>query len=143
MIFSALRFHSRKVCGVFLGEARDVGDQLFEIAPEHQRAAVAVRLAELVARRDVGDAFVRAEILEPRRLADVEMIDRVQVVIEAGQRHLARAQSAAISQPPLDQQDVEPGAGEIGAEDQAVMAGADDDAVIGFFERLGHKSESS
>ena len=113
MIFSALRFHSRKVAASFLREARDIGDRLFEIAAEHQRGAVAVRLAELVARRDVGDAFVQAQILEPRRLADVEMIDRMQVVIEAGQRHFAGAQAAAVVEPPLDQQDVEPCAGEI------------------------------
>ena len=70
-------------------------------------------LAELVARRDVGDALVQIQILEPGRFADVEMIDRVQVVVEARQRHFARAQSAAIGEPPVDQQDVEAGAGEI------------------------------
>ncbi len=58
-------------------------------------------------------------------------------MIEARQRHFAGAQSAAVVETPLHQQDVEPGAGEIGAEDQAVMTGADDDAVIGFIERLG------
>jgi hypothetical protein len=39
-------------------EARDVGGRLVEIAPEHERRAVAVRLAELVARRNVGDLVV-------------------------------------------------------------------------------------
>ena len=71
---------------VLLGEARDVGDRLFEIAAEHQRPAVAMRLAEFVARRDVGDACRRDQVLEPRRIADVEMIDRMEVVIEAGHR---------------------------------------------------------
>ena len=94
-------------------------------------------LAEFVARRDVGYPRIEPEILEPGRLADVEMIDRVQVVVETRQRHLARAQAAAIGQPPLHQQNVEAGAGEIAAEDQPVMAGADDDAVIGFVERFG------
>src|SRR6185437_641616 len=56
--------------------------------------------------------------------------------LEARQRHLAGAQAAAIGQPPLDQQDLEAGAGEIGAEDEAVMTGADDDAVVGFLQRL-------
>ena len=93
-----------------------------------------MRLAEFVARRDVGDALVQIQILEPGRLADVEMIDRMQVVIEAGQRHFARAQAAAISEPPVHQEDVEAGAGEIRAKDQPVMAGADDDPVIGLFE---------
>ena len=122
--------------GVFLGEARDIGDRLFQIAPEHQRRAVAMRLAEFVARRDVAHARVEPEVLEPRRLADVEMIDRMQVVVEAGQGHFAGAQAAAIGQPPLHQQDVETGPGEIAAEDQPVVAGADDDAVIGFFQRF-------
>jgi hypothetical protein len=68
------------------------------------------------------------------------MIDRVQVVVEAGQRHFARAQAAAIGQPPLDQQDVEPGACEIGGQDQPVMAGADHDAVVASVKCLGHAS---
>src|SRR5262249_45422821 len=43
--------------GIALGEARDVGDGLLEIAAEHQRGPVAVGLSELVARRDVGDTL--------------------------------------------------------------------------------------
>src|SRR5262249_38533372 len=53
---------------------------------------------------------------------------------------LPRAQSAAISQPTVDQQDVEAGARQIAAEDQAVMPGADDDAVVSFFDCLGQRS---
>ncbi len=87
VISSALRFQSRKVCGVLLGEARDIGERLLEIAAEDQRRAVEMRLAELVARRDVGDAVAEVQVLEPRRLADVEMIDRMQVVIEARRGH--------------------------------------------------------
>ena len=41
---------------VLLGEARDVGERLLEVAAEDQRRAVEMRLAELVARRDVVDA---------------------------------------------------------------------------------------
>ena len=123
---------------VALREARDVGDGLLEIAPEHQRGAVAVSLAELVARRDVGDPVIEAEVPEPRRLADVEMIDRVQVVVEAWLRDFLGCQAAAIGQPPLHHQDVEPGFGEIGSKDQAVVAGADDDAVVASFQRLRH-----
>jgi hypothetical protein len=102
-----------------------------------------VRLAEFIPRRDVIDGGAEFEILEPRRLADVEMIDRMQVVIEARLGHFPGAQAAAIGQPLLDQQDVQPGLGQIAAEDQAVMAGADDDAVIGFVESVrwfGHVS---
>jgi hypothetical protein len=53
--------------GVLFGEPRDIGDGLFAIAPEHERRPIAMRLAEFVARRDVGDAVFKAEILEPRR----------------------------------------------------------------------------
>jgi len=81
---------------VLLGEPRDVGQRLLEVAAEDQRRAVEMRLAELVARRDVLDAVGEIEVLEPRRLADVEMIDRMQVVIEARRgRLLGEIQFAA------------------------------------------------
>ena len=63
-------------------------------------------LAEFVARRNVSDALVQVQILEPRRLGDVEVIDRMQIVIEARQRHFTRTQAAAVGQPSLQQQDV-------------------------------------
>ena len=127
-----------KRLGVFLGEPRHVGDGLLEIAAEHQRGAVAMRLAELIARGDVGDAIFEAEILEPRRLGNVEMVDRVEVVIEAGRGRLFGHQPAAVFEPAVDQQNAQARFGEIAAEDEAVMAGADDDAVVGLFQRLGH-----
>jgi hypothetical protein len=97
-----------------------------------------VRLAEFVERRDVGDAVFEAEILEPRRVGDVEMIDGVQIVIEARRRDFFRGQAAAILQAPVDQQNVQARFRQIAAEDQPVMAGADDDAVIGLCQSLGH-----
>jgi hypothetical protein len=128
VISSALRFHARNVAG-----------RLFEIATEHQRGAVAMGLAKLVARRDVGDAVGEAEIVKPRRLGDVEMIDRVQVVIEAGLGGFGRHQPAPIGEPALDQQNFEPGPGQIGAQHHAVLAGPDDDAVIGPVQRMRHR----
>src|SRR5262249_20721575 len=113
-----------------------------QIAAKDERRAIVVRLAKFVARRDVDHAFVQIQVFEPRSLADVEVIDRMKVVIEPGQRHLARTKATAIGEAPLSQKDAQAGAGEIGAEDQAVMPGADDDAVIGFFQRLGQKSNS-
>ena len=95
-------------------------------------------LTEFVAWRDVGDTLIQIQIPEPRRLADVEMIDRMQVVVEARQRHLTRAQAAAVGEPPVHQENVEAGAGKITPKDQPVMARADDDAVVGFLERFGH-----
>ena len=95
-------------------------------------------LAELVTRRDVGDAFVQVQVPEPRRLADVKMIDRMKVMVEARQGDFARGQSAAIGEPAVDQQNVEPRTGKITAKDQPVVSGADNDAVIGFFQRFLH-----
>src|SRR6185312_11344430 len=102
-----------------------------------------MRLAELIARRDVGDALPQVQILEPRRLADMKMIDGMKVVIEAGQRCFACAQAAAISQAAIHQQNVQTGAGEIGAQDQAMVAGSDNDPVICLVERLGQRLSSS
>ena len=93
-----------------------------------------VCLAEFVAGRDVGHTFAETEVLEPRRLADVEVIDGMQVVIEAGFGHLFGAKTAAVVEPTLDNQDVESSLGEIGAEHEAVMAGTNDDAIVGAFE---------
>ena len=61
--------------GVLLGKTCDVGKCLLEIAPEHERRAVEVWLAELVARRNVGDLIGETQVLEPGCFADVEMID--------------------------------------------------------------------
>jgi len=118
----------------FLREAGDVRHRLLEVAPEHEGGAVPVRLAELVARRDVGHAFAETEVLEPGRLADVEVIDGMQVVIEAGLGCLLGAETAAVVEAPLDKEDVQSGPGEIGAEHQAVVSGANDDAVVIAFE---------
>ncbi len=56
-------------------------------------------------------------ILEPRRFGNVEVIDRMQVVIEAGGGDFFSRQSAAVLQAPVDQQDAQAGLGEIAAED--------------------------
>jgi hypothetical protein len=99
-----------------------------------------MRLAKLIAWRDVADALGKVQVLEPGRLGDVEVIDGMQVVIEAWRRDLLRRQSAAVLQAAIDQQDVEPAFGKLTAEHQAVMARADDDPVVGFFERCRHAS---
>ncbi len=124
--------------GVFFGEPRHVGDGLFAIASEHQRGAVAVGLAEFVARRDVGDPVFEAEILEPGRLRNMEMINGMQIVVEARDRCLLGAQPAAVFQPPVHQEHIEAGFRQVAAKDQAMMAGADNDAVVGLVQGLGH-----
>jgi hypothetical protein len=97
-----------------------------------------MRLTEFVARRDVGDLVAETEILEPRRLADVEVIDRMQVVVEAGLGHLLGREPAAISQASFQQKDVETSFGQISAENQAMMAGTNDDPIIASFQHRGH-----
>ena len=54
----------------------------------------------------------------------------MQVVIEARRGRLLGDQRAAVLQPAVHQQDVEAALLQIRAEHQAVMAGADDDAVV-------------
>jgi hypothetical protein len=93
-----------------------------------------VRLAEFVARRDVDHAFAETEVLEPRRLADVEVIDGMKIVIEAGLGCLFGAKTAAVVEPTFDNENVESCLGEIGAEHEAVMAGPNDDAIVVAFE---------
>ena len=66
------------------------------------------------------------------------MIDGVEVVIEPGRRGLFGHQAAAIFEAAVDQEHVQSSFGEIAAEDKAMMASADDDAVVGLFQSLGH-----
>ena len=66
------------------------------------------------------------------------MIDGVEVVIETGDGDLFGRQAAAVLKAPVDQEDAQAGFGEIAAENEAVMAGADNDAVVGLFQRLAH-----
>ena len=54
----------------------------------------------------------------------------MQVVIEAGFGRLLGGKTAAVVEPTLDNEDVESSLGEIGAEHEAVMAGANDDAIV-------------
>ena len=67
------------------------------------------------------------------------MIDRVEVVIKAWQRAFFRAQPAAVFQPPLDDQHIQPSFRHIGAEHKAMMPRAYDDAIVGFFQCSGHQ----
>src|SRR5262249_21369739 len=78
--------------------------------------------------------FAETEVLEPRRLADMKVIDGVQVVIEARLGRLLGGKTAAVVEPTLDNEDVESSLGEIAAEHEAVMAGAGDDAIVVAFD---------
>src|SRR5262245_35745193 len=98
-----------------------------------------MRLAELVARRDVVDAVGEAEVLEPRRLGDVEVVDRMQIVVEAWRRHFLRTEPAAVLQAAIHHQDVEAALLQVRAEHQPVVAGADDDAVVAALQRRRHE----
>src|SRR5262249_35754567 len=85
-----------KRLGVARRKSGDLGERLVEIATKHERSAVAMGLAEFVARGDVSDLVVKAQILEPGRLADMEMIDRMEVVIEARPGALVGGKPAAV-----------------------------------------------
>ena len=66
------------------------------------------------------------------------MVDGVEVVAEAGQRPLLRAETAAVLAPSLDKQDLEAGLRQIVTEDQAVVARPDDDAVVAGVVLMAH-----
>src|SRR5262249_22888521 len=57
----------------------------------------------------------------------------MQVVIEAGFGRVLGGKTAAVVEPTLDNEDVESSLGEIGAEHEAVMASANDDAIVVVF----------
>jgi hypothetical protein len=82
--------------------------------------------------------ILEPEILEPGRLGNVEMIDRMEVVIETGRGRLFGHQAAAVFEAAVDQQNVQARFGEVAAENEAVMPRTDDDAVVALFQRLGH-----
>src|SRR5690606_22287514 len=115
---------------VSFGKAADARKGFFEIAPEHQRRAIAVGLRQFVAGRYVFDPASQFEVLEPGRLGDVEVIYRMKVVVEAGLGDLFRHQSAAVLQPAVDEQDIQARLCKVRAQNQSVLAGTDDDAVI-------------
>ena len=130
----AIPFAKRR--GIFPGKARDIGDRFFQIAPEHKRRSVEMRLPEFIAGRDVGDLVVQLQIPKPRRVRNVEVIDRMKIVIEAGLRDLPRRQAASIIEPPLDQQNPQPGFGQIGRQYQSVLPCSDNDSIVVFLQGL-------
>ena len=127
-------------CGIFFRETRDIGERLLEIAPEHQRCPVEMRLTEFIARGDVAHALGKPQIAEPRRLADVEVIDRMQIVIEAGRRCLFGDERAAVLQTPVDEKNIQSAARQIRAEHEAMVSSADDDPVVIALQRTRHAS---
>lgn len=96
-----------------------------------------MRLAELIAPGELIDAVGEAEVVEPGRLGNVEMIDGMQIVVEARQRRFFRAEPSAVFQPAIHEQHVE-WLRHVGAQHEAVMPCANDDAIVGLVQRCRH-----
>ena len=81
-------------------------------------------------RIDVGQAvFVQFKIGQHRPFAD-EVVGRMGVVLEAGSDEFASGAAAAHRGVALDDRDLQARFGEIRGADQAVVSGANDDAIV-------------
>jgi hypothetical protein len=78
------------------GEPRNIGNRFLKIAAEDQCASVHQRHRKLVVRRHVGDTIAQLQVAKPRSVGNVEMIDRMEIVIETGLGDLERREPAAI-----------------------------------------------
>jgi hypothetical protein len=72
-------------------------------------------------------------------MPDMEMIDRVEVVIEAGLRDLLGAQPAAVLQPTVDKKNSEAGLCEIASQNQTMVSRTDDYSVVASFQGAWHR----
>ena len=119
--------------GVAAAEGGERCDRLVRIGPPFQRASVAGEQRDVEFGLDVTGAVpFELEIAVPRHRGDGALEEGVGVVQEAGMaRVFQRAQSAARDRPAIDRQRLQAGLAEIGLQDEAVVPGAEDDAVIG------------
>ena len=118
--------------GIAPAELRDGIDRTSDIRPPLERAAVAGEERDVELRLDVVcPVALEIKISVPRHGGDGPLEKRVRVVQEAGMtRVLECGEPAAGDRRPIDRKDPEARLAEIGGQDQRVMAGADDDAVV-------------
>ena len=118
--------------GIAPAELRDRTDRAFDVRPPFERAAVAREQRHVELRFDVARAVAfELEIRVPGHGGDGPLEERMRVVQEAGlARVFDRREAAARDRRTIDGQHPEPGPAEIGRQDERVMAGADDDAVV-------------
>ena len=122
----------RSVVGIAAAELRDRTDGAFDVRPPFERAAVAGEQRDVELRLDVACAVAfEIEIRVPRHGGDRPLEERVRVVQEAGlARVFERGETAAGDRCTIDGQHPQSGLAEIGRQDQRVVPGAKDDAVV-------------
>ena len=122
----------RSVVGVAAAELRDRRDGAFDVRPPFERAAVAGEQRDVELRLDVARAVAfEIEIRVPRHGGDRPLEERVGVVQKAGlARVFERGETAAGDRSTIDGQHPEPGLAKVARQDQRVVPGAKDDAVV-------------
>ena len=123
--------------GVALADLREGGDRPADIGPPLQRAAVAGQHGDVQLRFDhPGAVALQVEIPVPGHGVDGAQEEGVGIVDQPRmKRILCCSEAAAGLAPALDRQGLQPGARQIGLQDQAVMARPQDDGVAGFVHR--------
>ena len=118
--------------GIAAVELRDRGDGPFDIRPPLERPAVAGEQRDVELRLDVARAVAfEIEIRVPRHRRDRPLEERVRVVQEAGLTWVfERGEAAAGDRRTIDGQHPQAGLAEIGRQDQRVVPGAKDDAIV-------------
>jgi len=123
--------------GVLLRETGDRGPGLVEIGVDGQRGVIAEDRAHLHRRPLVAEpVLVELQIAVDGRDPHQGVIVAVDVVQEARPGELLGAEPPALLRPLLEDGDVQPALGEVGAEGQTVVAGSDDHRVVG---RIRHE----
>ena len=127
--------------GVARRDARDARRRALDAPAADDRPPVGEDVGELVLRPDVaGPVALELEVPVDGAHMDDPVEVRVEVVPEAGRRHLLRGAAAARDAPRLEHEHPLPRLGEIAGARQPVVAAADDDDVVG---ALAHQSSSS
>src|SRR5204862_3538357 len=101
-----------------------------EIGPPLDAAALREQQRDIELRLDIFRPMPREiEIAVPRHLRERAVEHRMRIVPKAG-RILDRREATARGVETIDREHAQTGLGEIGREDETVMAGADHDAVV-------------
>ena len=121
-----------QACGIAPAEGGKRVDGFADVGPPFERAAVAGDERDVELGLDQLRAAAReVEIGVPRHGGDGAQEEGMGIVAEAGApRVFDRAQAAAGGRTALDRQRLEPRLAEIGLQDEAVVPGAENDAVV-------------
>ena len=118
--------------GVAGAKPRERRDRAFDIGPPFERVAVARQQRDVELRFDVARAVpLEIEVGVPRHRGDRALEEGMRVVQKARiARILDGREPAAGDRAAIDRKRLQPGLAEIGLQDEAVVARADDDAVV-------------